>query len=106
MIEGKSAKTRSISAGIPVVDLEMAKAYIQGAVHSHCNFCPDGEISVRLLFGGDNRDWEGTPLQVIYDYHHNMDGGKTHDKAAESAAKDVGHLLKKVLADDRRTFIY
>lgn len=94
---------RAISAQIPVVLVELAKAYIQGAVHSHCNNNADKELSVRILFGGENRNWANTPLQCLYDYHKYVNGAA---KPAEMAAKDVGWLFKSVLINDPRTFEY
>ncbi|MBR1811269.1 MAG: hypothetical protein IJ766_06440 [Clostridia bacterium] len=102
MIIHKNQTVNNISAKISVTDIEVAKAYIQGAVHSHCNTSPDKPLSVRFLFGGDNRDWADTPLQIIYDYHKCMQAVNP----AEQAAKDVGWLFKQVLKDDSRTFEY
>jgi hypothetical protein len=77
----------------------LAKAFIQGAVYGWLNRHAKGdEFSVRILFGGDNTDWEGTPLQQIWDSH--KANGKTNDEAHEQSAKDVGWLLKSVLAED------
>ena len=78
----------------------LAKAFIQGAVYGWLNCHSKGdESSVRILFGGDNTDWEGTPLQPIWDNH--KANGKTNDEAYEQSAKDVGWLLKSVLAGDK-----
>ena len=103
MIVNTNNTIRRISAKISIVDTELAKAYIQGAVHSHCNNNPNKEISVRILFGGDNKDWGGTPLQCIYEYHKYI---KMAKRPAEDAAKDVGWLFKAILNDDERTFEY
>ena len=103
MIVKTNQTVRNISAKIPVVNIELAKAYIQGAVHSHCNCNADKEFSVRILFGGDNRDWGNTPLQCIYDYHKYVRMSKN---PAEDAAKDVGWLFKSVLISDARMFEY
>ena len=98
MITNISETVRNISARISVVDFELAKAYIQGAVHSYCNDNNNQtEISVRILFGGNNGDWAGTPLQCIYDYHLYV--AKSKDAFA-SAANDVGWLFKRVLKED------
>lgn len=100
MIINANQTVRTISAKIPPENIELAKAYIQDAVHSHCNNNADKEFSVRILFGGDNKDWADTPLQCIYDYHKS--NGSEHP--ADDAAKDVGWLFKSVLIDDKRTF--
>ena len=103
MITKTNQTVRKISAKLPVVNLELAKAYIQGAVHSHCNNNADKEFSVRILFGGDNRNWADTPLQCIYDYHRYV---RLSKKPYDDAAKDVGWLFKSVLIGDIRTFEY
>ena len=48
------------------------------------------------MFGGDNGNWNGTPLQAIYNYY--VSAGE--DNAKEKSAIDVGVLLKQVLSDD------
>ena len=93
---------KRISAKIPRINIELAKAYIQGAVHSHCNNNANSDLSVRILFGGDNTDWENTPLQIIYDYYLYI---KNSNNPAKDAAKDVGWLFKEVLIKDKRHFI-
>ena len=102
MLENISTTVRRISAKISAEELALAKAYMQGAVHSFCGCNGDREFSVRTLFGGTNRDWSDTPLQWIYEYHKSA--GKPDP--AEAAAKDVGWLFKQVLLDDVRTFRY
>ena len=52
--------------------------------------------------GGENFSWDGTPLQVLYDKH--VAGGKAQHSAIESAAQDLGWLVKSVLAADKRTY--
>lgn len=76
LIENTSQTVRKISAKIPETEIALAKAYIQGAVHAHCSSDPAGELSVRILFGGDNRDWGNTPLQAIYEYHKDIKKGE------------------------------
>ena len=92
---------RTISAKLSPQEIELAKAYIQGAVHSFCKNCPDQEFSGRILFGGENGDWHGTPLQRIYEWHCEA---STSDPKKQ-AAVDVGWLLKAVLNEDVRTFV-
>ena len=103
MIIKTNQTVRNITAKIPVVNIELAKAYIQGAVHSHCNNNVGKEFSVRILFGGDNKNWANTPLQCIYDYHKYV---RMSENPAEDAAKDVGWLFKGVLIGDERTYEY
>ena len=102
MIIDSNQTVYNISAKIPLINIIVAKAYIQGAVHSHCNTNHDKPLSVRILFGGENRNWADTPLQIIYDYHKSVQA----NDPAEKAAKDVGWLLKEVLIEDKRSFKY
>lgn len=102
MLIGNST-VRNVSAKISIVELEVIKAYIQGAVHSFCNTRKKEPISVRILFGGNNRDWHDTPLQCIYNYHKYVCQSKN---PASQSAKDVGWIFKDVLKNDKRTFKY
>lgn len=88
---------------ISEVEKIMAKAYIQGAVHSFCSNNKNSEISVRILFGGENSNWTNTPLQNIYRYYKYIANSKNPEK---QAAIDVGWLFKEVLFDDTRVFEY
>lgn len=101
MIINEKAVHRNMLAQLPIVEIEMIKAYIQGAVHSHCNTCPDKPLSVRLLFGEDNSDWSNTPLQQVYIYHKYI--SRKNDPKNE-AARDIGWIFKRVLDEDVRKF--
>ncbi len=101
MIINNTKKTYKISADLIPVDEEIIKVYIQSSVNAFCNN-KDSVFSVRILFGGDNRDWNGTPLQKIYDYY--IKEGKTQEQAGQRAAIDVGRLLKSFLENDGRKF--
>ena len=97
-----STRLTRISARLTAEQEALAKSYIQGAVHGFCNNC-EGAFSVRKLFGGDNGNWNGTPLQEIYEWHFSKLGD--HPVASEKAAIDVGRLLKTILNEDKqRTF--
>jgi len=79
----------------------LIKAYIQGAVYCWAKN-RDEAFAARDLFGGDNFEWDGTPLYTLYLKHRN--GGKNHEAAINAAGIDVGWLLKSVLHEDKRTF--
>lgn len=96
MLKNQKTTICAISAKITQDEKELAKAYIQGAVHSYSSNSND-VITVRALFGGENRDWHDTPLQVIYDYYDNAG----YIDSQKRAAQDVGKLLKEVLAEDK-----
>ena len=63
-----------------------------------CNANPTKPFSVRILFGGGNRDWHGTPMQSIYNYF--LAQGYSGEDAATRAAQDAGYLLKETLLED------
>jgi hypothetical protein len=52
--------------------------------------------------GGDNRDWSGTPLEILHKKH--IENGKSKEEAFENAGKECGWLLKKVISIDKRQF--
>ncbi|QQE13922.1 hypothetical protein JD969_10330 [Planctomycetota bacterium] len=79
------------------------KAFIQGAVYCWVKNRKNEQFSVRDLFGGENFEWNGTPLIHLYEKHANM-FKKEHEAAMKDAAKDLGCLLKDVLITDKRTF--
>jgi len=80
----------------------LIKAFLQGAVYCWGKNRKGEPFAVRDLMGGDNFEWQGTPLYVLYEKHFN--GGKDNDSAIKAAAIDLGWLLKTVLAEDKRTF--
>ncbi|EKO33747.1 hypothetical protein LEP1GSC171_3038 [Leptospira santarosai str. HAI1380] len=74
--------------------------FLQGAVYSWCKNRKDEWFSIRDLMGGDNTEWEGTPLHELYQKHLEK---KSNDPIKE-AGVDSGWLLKKVLHLDIRRF--
>lgn len=92
-------KIYTISAKLPKEDIEAIKLYIQGAVDGFCNNRTE-RFSVLKLFGGENRDWHGTPLQKIYDYHDENKAPNPWD----SSRRDAGWLLLTVLQEDERWY--
>src|SRR5262249_34932596 len=76
--------------------------FIQGAVYCWVKDRKGEQFAVRDLVGGDNRDWTGTPLDALYAKH--IGQGKAGEVAIEAADRDLGWLVKSVLAEDRRTF--
>jgi hypothetical protein len=96
---------RSISASIEVTEYLRIKDFIHGAVYCWCKNNQDEHdesrwFAARDLFGGENTNWKGTPLQALYEYHfiHNK------ERAVEMAGIDLGHILKKLLSEDIRFF--
>lgn len=78
------------------------KTFMQGAIYCWVKNRKDEPFAVRDLMGGENFEWQGTPLYALYQKH--IDQGKDNGSAIESAARDLGWLVKSVLAEDKRTF--
>lgn len=83
-------------------ELQLVRSFVQGAVYCWVKNRKGEWFAVRDLVGGENTDWTGTPLESIYARHIGI--GKADNEAFESAAKDIGWIVKSVLADDRRCF--
>lgn len=85
-----------------------ALIFIQGAVYAWCNTREKVEFSANDLFGGDNSNWAGTPLQCIYRGYKNTCEGNDEDEndkeAQASAGQAVGRLLTICLINDKRRF--
>lgn len=95
------SEVRAVSS-IDAVQRALIAAYLQGAVYSWVKSRPHEEFAARDLVGGINADWNGTPLQALYDFHAAKVASST--VAEEAAAKDLGWLLKDVLDRDARMF--
>lgn len=89
--------------GISDTEKSLIKTFMQGAIYCWVKNRTGEPFAVRDLMGGKNTDWAGTPLQALYDKH--SDAGKDDESASEDAAKDLGWLVKRALADDKRTFV-
>lgn len=101
LVREYSGKIYSISADLPQQEIEMAKAYIRDAINTFCQNNLRQSFAVRDLFGGENGDWQGTPLQAIYEYHIAARASDPKD----SARKDVGKLMKIVLSEEDGYYI-
>ena len=103
--EDYSTQIRDHIPGLPADQPEQiarAESFVQGAVYCWCVSRPNEEFAVVHLFGNENKNWQDTPLQVIYD---NL-AAENEDTARNNARHSVGWLLKKVLHyDTRRTFL-
>ena len=97
----KKSKIRN-KFGISDDELKAIRNFIQGAIYCWVKNQKDKFFAVRDLMGGDNYEWEGTPLYCLYKKHINK--GKSQEKAIKEAGKDLGWILKSVLNDDKRIF--
>ena len=94
-------KKRRISADLTDQQIELIKAFIQGAVYCYCNMADKGStFAARDLFGGENYYWNRTPLMALYEWHKNTGA----DNPVDMAGKDLGWILLDVLDCDKRHF--
>lgn len=90
--------------GINPLERDLIYACLQGAVYRRCNENPNDWFAARDLVGGKNYYWQGTPLIVVYEQFRKANPNKSSEYAEEMAAKAIGHMLKRVIVDDKRTF--
>lgn len=92
------SEERIQEVNIPADQKQRIKDFLQGSVYCWCKNRKNEQFHLRDLLGGDNEDWTGTPLIVLYERHLL---GSTPDEAFKQAAIDAGRLLKAVLAEDK-----
>jgi hypothetical protein len=92
------SKTRNVR-GISEQDKSDIRTYLQGAVYTWIKNRKNEFFAARDLVGGVNFHWEGTPPYKLYLKHAGKGAG-----AVKAAGKDLGWLLKEMLAADNRTF--
>ncbi|MDR0612737.1 MAG: hypothetical protein LBG45_04550 [Dysgonamonadaceae bacterium] len=80
--------------GISEEQKQRISDFLQGAIYCWCKNRKDEWFAARDFLGGDNYYWQNTPMFALYEKSENI----------EQAAKDAGWLLKKVIADDKRSF--
>lgn len=114
--EKELEKIDNFSTPHTLMDDEMALvlAYLQGMVNLWCAVCGDKPFSARDFVGGENSDWKGTPLMAAWEGRYNRYRREYPNETSETlaewthsqSAKDVGHLLKRVLVEHKRHFIF
>ena len=72
--------------------------FLQGAVYIYTKNNKDEFFGLRDLMGGQNFDWNNTPLYPLYLKHSNK------STAVKDAGKDAGWILKKVISIDQKQF--
>ena len=88
--------------GIEEDDKNRIRAFLQGAVYCLCKNQENRWFSLRDLMGGDNSNWDRTPLFALYQKQENA--GLSVPAAIEQAGKEGGWLLKRIISDDLRLF--
>ncbi len=66
MLIGENLDIREVKE-ITTDDKKSIMNFLQGAVYCWCKNRKDEWFSLRDLMGGDNYDWQGTPLIVLYE---------------------------------------
>lgn len=99
MIKELEMKKRNISAQIGTEYETTIKVFMRGVVYGYCTGKKDVSFSLRTLFGGENRNWDKTPLIKLYEYY--SDKGFEEEEAVRRAGRDAGHLLKMALREDK-----
>lgn len=80
-------------------------AFLQGAVYRRCNEQKTNDwFAARDLVGDRNDQWQGTPLIVVYNRFRRAYPHRDEAYAEKQAGKTIGHMLKRVIVDDKRTF--
>ena len=99
--QGNSIKTHRGGSirGVEPEQIQRMLDFLFGAVRARCADCEGLQFAARDLLGGANYFWEGTPMEVLYEKY--IREGYSSDDAVKMAGKSAGHLLKRVLIEDR-----
>lgn len=81
-------------------ELQRMRDYLLGAVQVWCRDRHGEWFAARDLLGGANTYWQGTPLQRLYDYYMGYSDDDVFSR--KQAGRAAGHLLKRVLIEDRK----
>lgn len=97
----EKSKIREVK-GISQSEKQRIMDYLQGAVYCWCKNHQKEWFSARDFLSAQNYNWQGTPMQVLYQKH--IEKGKDSDDSVKGAGKDAGWILKKVIDQDKRSF--
>lgn len=87
------------------LDEALICAFLQGAVYAWCDAHGTKAFAARDFVGDQNKLWQGTPLMVLYEHYHNLHPERRGtDYAQDQAGRALGHLLKRVIVDDKRRY--
>lgn len=100
MIINNNSPAKSVT-GLNDQEIQAIKNYLKERVNDWIKKNPSEPFTLSDLVGKENANWEGTPLQRLYDKNSHFNDEK---KQYAQTAKDAGLLLKKVLEEDLRTF--
>lgn len=99
---GANVNIREVNSVTPA-EKQRIMDFLKEAVYCWCNNHPDDWFTAVDFVGGNNANWDGTPLIAIT--NHYLNAGKTLAEAEDQAGKDLGMILKIVLKNGQtRTF--
>jgi len=88
--------------GLTQPQRDLIDAFMHGAVYCWVKNRQGETFTVRDLVGGVNRDWTGTPLQVLFEKHQLEN--RPLIKVRKAAGHDLGWIVAALLTRDARTF--
>jgi len=89
--------------GVSNADIQRMLDFLLGAVRAICAEREGTQFAARDFLGGANYFWQGTPVEILFEKY--IAEGYSAEAAIEEAGKSAGHLLKRVLIEDRnRTY--
>lgn len=113
MLIGES-KSRPIE-GLSEESHQRIMDFLRGAVYGWCITRKRDWFTLKDLFGGINYRWQGTPLYILHEIPGSDDSAQSASSArkeggpvggasggADSAGRNAGLLLKRVLIEDER----
>ena len=100
MITNNNSPAKSVT-GLNDQEIQAIKNYLKERVNDWIKKNPSEPFTLSDLVGKENANWEGTPLQRLYDKNSHFNDER---KQYAQAAKEAGHLLKQVLEEDSKTF--
>ncbi len=82
-------------------ELQKIKKYLKKRVNNWIKRNLSKPFTLRDLVGKENANWNGTPLQILYDKNSHL---ANEEKQYKQAAKDAGNLLKQVVEKHSSNF--
>ena len=87
---------------LSAIDEALICSFLQGAVYEWCEKRRSEPFAARDFVGDKNYFWQGTPLIVLYNHYYGQ--YPDNDYAVTQAGRALGHLLKRVIVEDKRIF--
>lgn len=87
---------------LSAIDEALICSFLQGAVYAWCQKHGSEPFAARDFVGDKNYFWQGTPLIVLFNHYYNLYPDNNY--AVTQAGRALGHLLKRVIVEDKRTY--